>query len=231
MKTRLATLSAIVIALMLTPLALGVAFAMPISPVSYDMINGGSGSFNYWDNTYNGTGSNTTNYAQLSGGRGDLTDGIIATKSIGITPSLYVGWAINPTITFNFGELVNIDSITLYLDDRDGINNINLPASVTLIMGDSLTTHAVINPPTTTPIPVTLSNLGLSGDILSLPLNRLNNTKYRGWVFLSEVEFDGAPVVKTSLAAAPVPEPGTMLLLGAGLFGLAFYSKRRRGGN
>jgi len=56
-----------------------------VAPDSYDMLNGNTGSYNYWDETYNGSGCVTCDNAALSGGRGDLTDGIIATET-GLSP-------------------------------------------------------------------------------------------------------------------------------------------------
>jgi hypothetical protein len=34
-------------------------------------------------------------------------------------------------------------------------------------------------------------------------------------------------IVSVTINAAPVPEPGTMMLLGIGMLGLAVYGKRR----
>ena len=50
-----------------------------VSPVTYDMRNGDTGSYNYWDKNYTGSGSTTTDSALLTGGLGDLTDGIVTT--------------------------------------------------------------------------------------------------------------------------------------------------------
>jgi len=235
MKNRLATLSANLIVIILVTLASGPASAMQISPVSYDMKNGGTGLYQFWDDKYSETGSSIANYTQLSGGLGDLTDGVIADKSWFVTEKPlgagpYVGWStFDPTIKFNFEETVNLNSLTLFLDDPvNAYGGVRLPVSVTLVMGGVTVNYLVVDPLTSIPIPVIFSDLGLSGDTLTMTLNRKNNT---GWVFLSEVVFDGSPFVSQSLATASVPEPGTMLLLGAGLFGLACYNKRRRGGN
>ena len=48
-------------------------------------------------------------------------------------------------------------------------------------------------------------------------------------LFFSGTEVGGAfgPALD-NVAVAPVPEPGTLVLLGAGLFGLAVYGKRRK---
>src|SRR5438067_2130557 len=72
-----------------------------LTPISYDMPNGfgraSGGMYNYWDKQYTGTGSTMTDGALLTGGLGDLTDGVIAgghwydVENIqGTGP--YVGW-------------------------------------------------------------------------------------------------------------------------------------------
>ncbi len=53
------------------------ALATEVEPASYDMPNGDTGSFNYWDDSYTGAGAKTTNNAPLTGGLGDLTDDYI----------------------------------------------------------------------------------------------------------------------------------------------------------
>ncbi|WP_224961954.1 PEP-CTERM sorting domain-containing protein [Geomonas subterranea] len=45
------------------------------------------------------------------------------------------------------------------------------------------------------------------------------------WYYSSQ---DGATAFSAESSSAPVPEPGTFALLGAGLLGLAVYGKRRR---
>ena len=56
----------------------GTASATALLPDSYDMLNGNTGSYQYWDDTYTGTGCLTCDGDALAGGKGDLTDGIIA---------------------------------------------------------------------------------------------------------------------------------------------------------
>jgi len=229
MKTHIAPLPAILLMAMLALFVAAPVSALPITPVSYDMKNGGSASYQYWDESYSGSGSTPTNYAQLIGGRGDLSDGIIANSHYYVTeapagPGPYVGWRINPTITFHFGSVTNLNSLTLYLDDYNG-GGVYLPGSVTLGMGGATSIYTVYDDPALSKaLPVTFSNLGFSGDTLTLTLTRKNDY----WLFLSEVTFDGTPIGTQSLAAAAVPEPGTMLLLGAGLLGLAGYNWRRK---
>ena len=103
------------------------AHAVPISAVSYDMLNGNgvasSGNFNYWDLNYSGAGATTVDNAALSGGLGDLTDGVIASDNwinvenlAGTGP--YVGWrhvvAPDPKVTFRFAGPIDLDSISQF---------------------------------------------------------------------------------------------------------------------
>jgi len=196
----------------------GVVQAAPVSPLTYDMYNGSSGTYHYWDKFYTGTGSTTTDGAWLSGGRGDLTDGFIATQSWYLVENSqgtgpYVGWQINPTITFHFAGTVQIDTVHLYVDDADGYGGVNLPGSVRIQMGSYDNTFTISELSGSAPKDLVFSSLGLSGNTLTLTLYRKNQ-----WVFASEVTFDGVSVV---------PVPASLLLVTTGLLRLALGRQRR----
>ncbi len=97
-------------AVLISLATIGTANALQITPISYDMENGGGSK--YWDKKYNGTGNTSVNYAPLSGGVGYLTDGIIPTQNwndveVADGTGPYVGWENrNPVITFNFAGTV-----------------------------------------------------------------------------------------------------------------------------
>jgi hypothetical protein len=187
------------------------------APSYYNMPNGGSASYNYWDESYNGSGCVTCNYVPLSGGRGDLTDGFIATSNWNVTEAPpgngpYVGWLIDPTITFHWNSSISIGSVTFYFDDS-GFGGVRPPASV-IVNG---TTYAVTDPDPASraPFAFTAGGVSFTGNDLVVTINRDRG----GWVFLSEVEFNGV---------SNAPEPGTLALLGLGLAGLAASRRRRQ---
>jgi len=206
-------------ALMLIP---SISFAANVQPVSYDMINGGTGNYYYWDDKYTGTGSKTTDYAPLSGGLGDLTDGVIATDhwintESRTAPGPYVGWQNrNPVITFHFASQTNFQSVGIYFDDANGLGGVNTPAGVT-INGKYF---AVTDPDANVPF-LALFDIGDldDTDTLTIEITRAIRNGINDWVFVSEVVF-------TDTSAGPVPEPATMLLLGLGLAGVAVARKR-----
>jgi hypothetical protein len=199
--------------------AAGVASAASVNPVSYDMENGGSGSYNYWDDTYNGTGDNTANYAALSGGTGDLTDGIIATQNWNAVEAPvgpngpYVGWRNkNPVLDFQFGQTRTFTSVVFHFDvSRSGgvdqIEKINLVG----FGSANLPIYASASPTSYT---FDLGQ-GFSTDELKFQLHRKGD-----WIMLSEVEFN-------AIAAVPVPAAGWLLI--GGLGALAAVRRRKRG--
>ena len=213
----------------LSTVLINVAQASPISVVSYDMPNGSGqasgGNYNYWDKNYSGAGSTTTDGAALSGGKGDLTDGFVTTLNwisaegpSGIGP--YVGWrnttTPTPTIKFNFGSLVNLDSITIHMDDANGFGGVAPPLSVG-ISTDNLNfdVRSIADPFTGDPFFLTLSGLGLATDSVWLKFD------YSApWIFIDEVSFDGR--------ATQVSEPGVLALLGLSLLAMAGVRHGRR---
>lgn len=197
------------------------AVAAPIFATSYDTRNGdgqaSSGSFNYWDKEYTGAGSTTTDGALLTGGLGNLTDGVIAIdnwlnveNAAGTGP--YVGWrsAKGPvSMTFRFAGAQTFDGLTLYLDDSNGLGGVDLPASAT-VNGLPFAIGAM---PGAEPKVINLALGGLVDDTLVVSLAYMNE-----WIFLSEVTFDGQ--------AADVPEPALAVLVALGATGLALRRRR-----
>lgn len=192
---------------------------------SYDMLNGNGqangGNYNYWDKAYNGVGSTATDNAPLSGGVGDLTDGVVSTfnwysveNATGTGP--YVGWRdlglnAGPSITFNFASSVSINTIRIHADDSNGAGGVSLPSFVSFNGGAPI---SVVDPDTSAaPSWLEFSNLNLSGNSVNVRLSYGNQ-----WVFVDEVQFIGA---------VPEPETYAMLLAGLGLLGAVARKTRR----
>ena len=192
------------------------AVAAPVVPLSYDMLNGNTGSYNYWDQTYSGAGCVTCDNAPLSGGTGDLTDGIVAADNWFVTEAPdgngpYVGWILDPTITFHFAPSTAIDSISIYFDDSNGSGGVSTPAGFAI----NGVNHVVVDGPSGAPGVFSLSGLGFVGDTFTV-------TAFRGnaWVFLSEIQF-------ASKDTGAVPEPASWAMMIGGL-ALAGATMRRR---
>ena len=75
------------------PLLSSAGYAALVPVTSYSMPNGdgqaSGGTFNYWDKNYTGSGATTTDGAPLTGGTGDLTDGVTASDIWKIFESEY----------------------------------------------------------------------------------------------------------------------------------------------
>lgn len=240
----------------------GSASAATLNVASYDMPNGAEytsySGYEYFDESYNGTGDTTVSGAQLSGGTGDLTDGVIGTATweptnffttpeqrailqAGMRP--YVGWFIEEakgapyeiSIQFNFAQQVTINSLMIHglvgNLDRSSHNEPTMPDYFHLTNGG------------------TTASLDLSGD----PLNTnpqtttfaraLNAGGMTGSLFTLSFGFNYDPtdwysgrdfvflseVTFDGEVVSPVPVPASLPLIVAGLSALGVLRRRRKG--
>jgi hypothetical protein len=210
-------------------LAVGVAVfgaasagAAPLTVSSYSMFNGAHGSYDYRDFTYtpcNGVCDVTG--AALSGGVGKLTDGVSPALSWyqygELTP--WVGWSydqtngLDPVVTFNFGGVEHVNSVTVWVDNAIGFGGVYLPSSVAI---DG--TSYAIAPDNSNPNPrgYTFSNLGIIGSSVNV---QFFQTSGYPWVMVGEVSFDGSSI--------PEPASWAMMLLGFAGLGVTGYRNTR----
>ena len=217
------------ITLALTGAAMALALAVPASAsavlsTGYDMPNGdgtaSGGSYNYWDRFYTGAGATTTDGAALSGGKGDLTDGVVAPTFWYLTENgagtgPYVGWydpvTPKPVVTFHFAGSPAIGGINIHIDNSH-VGGVYAPGAI-LVDG--------ISRSFTGPAAGAIGWVGITG----LSLTGANHTiefdqgPLHGWTFVSEITFDGK--------SSGVPEPATWAMMIAG-FGLVGATLRRR---
>lgn len=184
---------------------------VPLAVESYSMLNGMVGSSTYYDDTYNGNGSPGTELSALSGGTGDLTDGVIATLNWNQNSTPYVGWQNrNEPITFFFDGSHIVDSIMVYFD-VSGLGGVAAPLGFDVDWGFGNQSFTV--PP---PVGNDPSSILLQLDPGTF-INELTLTPQRGneWTMLSEVEF---------FTTVPSPATGGLLTLG----GLLTAGRSRR---
>lgn len=164
-----------------------------LSPVSYDLQNGESGIYNYYDDLYDGDGNNNEELAWLTNGLGDLTDGVRATSNWNSEPAPYVGWAsIDPEITFHFDAPVRVRMVIIHLDDSAGTGGVFPPPEATFVMGGESVTLEVQDPPGSAPFDMVFPDLSLMGDTLEITVADHNSGR---WIMISEVEIFGGPML------------------------------------
>ena len=159
----------------------GIAHATPVTPVTYEMLNGTTGSYQYWDESYSGSGNPLVSLSPLSGGTGDLTDGYIETRNWNAPgvesaagPGPYVGWEnFSPTIAFQFDQVYDFTGVTFHFDTSNA-GGVSRPLSVGVT--------------------------GVGTDFLTVEIQRRSS-----WFMLSEVTFEA------DMPAVPLPATGLLL--------------------
>lgn len=156
----------------------------------------------------------------------ELTDGIIATLNWnGTLPGSnastipYSGWQnTEPTITFDFGGVVNIETLIFSFDDANGAGAVTTPDSIDITMGGTTISRAIVDPASSEPITQAFSGLGLTGTSLDLKVFNAQSPGTEEWTMISEVSFDSASVPFEF-------SPSLGLLAVGGIFGVAKYRK------
>jgi hypothetical protein len=201
--------------------ALGLAVsaqAATVKPSSYDMRNGDSGTFSYWDDSYTGQGNTGRDGARLRGGVGDLVDGIVATENWrsveGPNGGPFVGWNRGTHhIDFWFEQSHVFSSIVFHFDSYGGGGGVKAPRRVT-INGDRQDVLA----PGADPFAFVFDATDLAAtNLLSVKVQR---GRFSDWIFLSEVTFN--------TDVPEVPLPASSLMLFGALAGLGWLVRKKR---
>lgn len=206
--------------------ALNTATASPLTVSTYSMFNGGTGAYNYYDHNYTPCPASDciTTGAPLSGGTGELTDGVTSSTDWNVAgnPEPWVGWdngqpnGTNPTVTFNFASTVTINSVSVWFDNTLGYGEVGAPGTI-LVDGvpytPSQSTYGAQG--------FLISGLSITGNSVNVQFDQSANPTDH-WIMIGEVSFNG------SSSPPPVPEPSALFLTGSGLLGFLATRFRTR---
>jgi hypothetical protein len=206
------------------PALIAIASATAVSAVglpiaSYSMENGQSGSQTYYDDTYGGlgaTGNPGVAGSPLSGGLGQLTDGVFADDT-DIFDDDWVGWfSIQPTITIDLGTPRSVDFASVHASNwSPPFNDVGAPGSAILSISLDNVTYTPLGPYVMLPEHVSGDESrwidfpfgGFTARYVRFQLN--DGTKLAGtspgpkpWIFLDEIRVDGEIPEPTSAAFA-----------------------------
>ncbi len=204
------------------------AQAAPITVATYSMPDGAPYFGAYYDNAY--TGSNTGGF--LSGGKGDLTDGVFGTSVVtgyGAWSPYVLWYQQSPVITFDLGAIHTLDSVTTYFKYYSSAA-VYIPASVGVrFSSDGISFGATQVRSLSSTERYLSDNMDGIYQLLATPgVGRyveltLNNLPENAWIALAEVVFDG------SLGGVSnVPEPASGALILAALAAMGLRGKRAR---
>ncbi len=202
------------------------AAAQTVSPTRYDVRNGYTSNYSYWDDTYNGSGNTHLDGAALTNGLGQLTDGVIGgahyDDNLGNGPAYeWVGWNSPVTIHFFFNAPVTFSNIALRMVQNEA--GIIPPSSINFTFSDDGSNFGNAVNYALTPSELSAA----TAQWITAPTPRtgqyVNVSFSDGIPFLSEVTFTGTQSTET-------PEPGSLaLLVGMGLsVAGGLFLKRRR---
>src|SRR5262245_5449555 len=185
------------------------ALADPLPILTYSMQNGESGSQTYYDDIYGGPGSSgnpNVSGSFLSGGLGQLTNGLFANGG-DIFDDEWVGWSsIQPTVTIDLGSTYFVNSIGFHASNwSPPFNDVGAPGSALLSFSLDNSAYTPLGTYNTTaadrsgddPRWVDLP-FGVTARYLRAQL--FDGTKVSGtspgakpWIFLDEARVDGIP--------------------------------------
>lgn len=218
-------------------------------PISYDMNNGDSHSFKtFHDDTYNGSGNPNLDTSPLSGGLGQLTDGLFGNDNFldtgcgggSIVAYCWVGWInTNPvTITFNLGGVQNISQVNVHGSDWNTDQILFWDTAVYSFSNDGITFGNAITRTTVAgdhiPVPgdpqhntahFLNQDVTQSAQFVKIELSPTINTGGNAgrFIFVDEVQLFGPGAV-----GGQTPEPATVTMLAGGLLAGLYFRRRTR---
>lgn len=175
-----------------------------------------------------GSGNPAVNGSFLSGGTGDLTDGVLGTDDIFGNNTLdWVGWlSVQPVITFDLGQSYGVDGISFRTANGSSLfSDVGVFGCADVFFSDEGTTFNGLFTWTTT----AADRTGDESRWVTIPVSV--ETRYvrvqlfdgvkagedlKPWIFISEAQITGENL----------PEPATWLLVAAATVGFAIRRRR-----
>ena len=180
------------------------AETLPI--ISYSMENGNAGGQTYFDDAYGGPGATGNPNAAgsfLSGGLGQLTNGLFASAT-DIFDDQWIGWfPIQPTVTIDLGAANLINSVSFHASNNSQFGDVGAPGSANLSYSLDNITFTSLGTYTTT----VADRSGDDPRWVDLPFGVVaryarvqlldgvkiagTNPGFKPWIFLDEARVDG----------------------------------------